>query len=122
MVEELLSYLQRRAGEYLRTVTVYDQEGYEIRYIRDDVDEAATREIVDEAYGGIQSGLQLTSVDDELGKRYATVQVREMAVILHFPREGADGCFVSLDLEAGRQLIQFVTECMDRANDEPTPL
>lgn len=42
MPEEFVSYLERRAGEHLRVVADYDENSWEVTYLRNDLDNQGT--------------------------------------------------------------------------------
>lgn len=52
------------------------------------------------------------SVLDELGAAYATVQMREDAVILHFPMGDGSGYLVGLEPDVARDLSSFISDCL----------
>ncbi|NHX35149.1 MULTISPECIES: hypothetical protein [Halolamina] len=112
MTEQLVSYLERRAGSYLRTVAVYDEESWEIVYLRDDLDRRSARQQTEKIYGGVKTGLGPSGLSDEIGERYATLQVRDDAVLLNMPWNGSEGAFVDLEPGAASQLTGFIDECL----------
>lgn len=112
MTEELVSYLERRAGSYLREVAVYDENAWEITYLREDLDKQMARERTEAIYGGIKAGLGPQGLEDQIGERYATLQVRDEAVLLNLPWNSSEGAFVGLEPDAATQLTGFLDECL----------
>lgn len=112
MTEQLVSYLERRAGSYLRAVAVYDEESWEITYLRNDLDRQSARQQTEKIHGGVKTGLGPSGLTDEIGERYATLQVRDDAVLLNMPWNESEGAFVALEPGAASQLTGFLDECL----------
>ena len=117
----LTEFLRGRAGENLRGVIEYDGEGFEIHYMRDGLDADAFRRRVEYAYNRI---LQSQTTDTELasyGKPYATLSVREYAVILNLRSTPTEGVIVGLEPDAARDLVSFIHETMEHGLPEGLP-
>lgn len=115
-VDALLDYLREEAGSALRVVIWYTADDFGGLYVRDDLDREA---VVDRArYLSERLTIGPDPLDgspmESLGEERAMVQVREEAVIIRFPVTADRGLVVSLDVEAARDLHEFVTECTSR--------
>lgn len=111
MTPELADYLSRRASDGFRGLARYEGDDVEVLHTRRDLG----RTEMYERARAIHRAVQLRdgeSVLDELGAAYATVQLREDAVILHFPMGDARGYLVGLEPDVARDLSSFVTDCI----------
>lgn len=121
--EQFLEYLQSQAGPALRVVSWYDADDCGDLYVRDDLDRQAVIERVSFLSERLQrgSGPIEGSPLEALGDEWATVQVRDKAIILRFPLGRTQGLLVSIDVEAARNLHGFVMGCYDRLEDVSGP-
>lgn len=113
--DDLTDYLRDRAGETLRCVVLFSAEGYDVVYVRDDVDDRSFRDRIEEVHANVTgSGERRESAQyRELGQVRATLVLRQGAAILYFPGADDQGVLVSLEPEAAQQLHLFVSECLD---------
>lgn len=115
---ELLSYLGRRAGDTLRTVAAYDRDGVEFENVRGDLDREQARararviheQIITQVPGDGVAG-------EQLGKQYASMHLREHALIIDIPVGTGEGFGITLDPEAGRKLTSFVRRCEELVHE-----
>jgi hypothetical protein len=117
--ERLVAFLERKAGEHLRGALVYDDDGYEVLYLRDDLRRTRRRSEVD----GIVERLHDSSKGIEeaafpFGDFHGSVRCFEEATFLHFPLDDG-GVAVSLDPGAARDLNTFAGECLDHVYENP---
>lgn len=120
-VEELLELLRSRAGDHVRLVGEYDEESLSIQYLREDLDRGAIEEqgekirknLLDASLGHRDHGLT-----EHVGERYATMHLREDALIVTIPTETWSAVVFSLDPEAGRNLTAFLSECVETVTGE----
>ncbi|MFC7166656.1 hypothetical protein [Halospeciosus flavus] len=121
---DLLAFLQRRAGNTLRIVVTYDADGFDLEYVRDDLDRATVDATVSDIHARLTS--KPAPSEDEcaehLGRRYVSLQLREEAVVLNFPTDPNAGRVVTLEPEAARQLTGFVAECSKRVYSSEIPV
>lgn len=111
---DLLDYLQDRAGSALRVVSRYTPSGYEIHFLRDDLDPEAVEDRIESLSGRVTP--TDTPQDEpltELGEELAMVQLRDEAVIVRFPLDEPGRLFVSMDVEVARNLHGFTVECAE---------
>lgn len=114
-LDELLEYLQDRAGDALRVIGWYSDDDWGTLFVRDDLDRDAVQNRLD--YIAHQLSNRRGSKGDPLaplGDEQAMVQVRERAVVIRFPMAGEGGILVSLDTTAARNLHEFVVDCAER--------
>lgn len=119
--DRLTEYLQGRAGEYLRGVVRYDDESFEVIYVRDGLDLDAFRQRVELIYSSIVQRPQAETGENSFGKPYATLSVREYAVVLNLRWSPTEGILVGLEPEAARDLVAFIHESMERGLPEGPP-
>ncbi|WP_128081435.1 hypothetical protein [Haloferax sp. ATB1] len=117
--EELIDYLESRAGDSLRAVGKYSGETCSLEYVRDDLAHEKVRDRLE----AIQANITWSwnppedSVLEELGPKSASLQVREAAVILHLPAEDREGVIIGLEPGAASDLTSFITDCMRYVGD-----
>lgn len=116
--EQLVQYLESRAGQSLRAVGRYGTDECTLDYLRDDLPRDRTRERLD----AIRANITWTwnPPDDsslaELGPKQASLQVREEVVVLHLLLEDKQGVLIGLEPEAARDLVSFITDCIDQVD------
>ena len=110
----LTDFLQSTAGQYLRGVVKYDTHDYDLHYIRDDLKNEQFLARVANIYDQLIQVQAGDNGEDTFGKPYATLNVREHAVILNLRWSATEGILVGLYPEAARQLEGFVNESMKR--------
>ncbi|WP_348612160.1 DUF7522 family protein [Halobaculum rarum] len=113
---ELVQFLHTEAGEYLRTALHYTATDYETLYLRDDVDAAYTGGGMDEfvAYYRQKSREQEPDRPFDLGNDHCTVSIYDEAILFHFTQGENVGTIITLSPEAGRDIVQFITECLEQ--------
>lgn len=116
--ERLTEYLQRRAGDFLRGVVEYDADSYEIYYLRDDLDQDTFRQRVEHAHDGIIQHPSRETGEESFGEAYATLSVREYAVVLNLRWTPTDGMLVGLEPEAASDLVDFIHESLEHGRPE----
>lgn len=102
-VGELRSVVADRFGDELRSVASYDDDGFELRYIRDDVDALYD----DRDYARVFRTLRLEAMDrptqDSLyahGDLLCTYRVYEDATVIHVATSETQGVLISVDTGA----------------------
>lgn len=120
---EIVQYVRGRAGESLRVVAEYDPDDFEIAYLRDDLGRKEVRRrtgvLHDYLAGGDRGGPD--EVTATLGDPYASVQLRDRAVIVNLVTGDRAGVLVSMDTDVCQNLHGFVTECLARAEGTAAP-
>jgi len=111
MVEEFTDGLHSLAGEDLRAVASFGKLDYDVAYIRDDVSEGYTREVLDELYRNLVSdGI----ANDEIGQRMhvgdqqARIKVFEDVIVLIFPSSRYEGVFASVDRDPDVPILDVI--------------
>lgn len=102
-VGELQSVAADRFGDELRSVASYDEDGFDLRYVRDDVDALYD----DRDYARVFRTLRLEAMDrptqDSLyahGDLLCTYRVYEDATVIHVATSETQGVLVSVDTGA----------------------
>jgi hypothetical protein len=115
MNDSLVTYVEQQAGEYLRTVALYDDSGFEILYRRDDLGEARVTNRVQMVYDNITWDWNPDDdgLSTELGATQATLQVRNEAIIIQLVTGDTEGYLISLAPGAARNLTTFLKKCLD---------
>jgi hypothetical protein len=85
--EELIEFLQSRAGNALRAVGRYNDDTCRLTYLRDGLPREETRDRLDALRANITWAWNPPSQPtiDQLGTKEASLQIREQAIILHIP-------------------------------------
>jgi hypothetical protein len=106
--------IKKETGDALRSVTGYDREEMEIKYIREDIGMKYTEDDLDR----ISQDLVLQNINREhfedmfnAGRYECGMLHFEDAFILHFPRSDISGFVVSIDTESDIDLNSVVETC-----------
>lgn len=110
MSKQLLDHVERRAGDYFRGLATYEDHDVTLRASRPDLDSEEMRDRAMELRLAVRPQESFKSTDT-LGKARAIVQIRDHAVILHFPIDDTRGYLIGLEPEAARDLNEFIEEC-----------
>ncbi|WP_335998526.1 DUF7522 family protein [Halorientalis halophila] len=113
---ELVEFLDDRAGEYLRGAVHYSESDYEVLYLRDDVNERYTDETLAELfeYYREQNRAREREKPFDLGNDHCTVDFYDEAILFHFTQGDDVGTVITLDPGAGRDVNQFIVECLEQ--------
>jgi hypothetical protein len=113
---ELVAFLQKQAGEYLRSAIHYDEEDYELLYLREDLSDIEADTSTDEfvAYYRQKSREQDPERPFDLGNDHCTVSIYDEAILFHFTQGANVGTIITLSPEAGRDIIEFTTKCLEQ--------
>lgn len=117
----LTEYLRQRAGDYLRGVVQYDDESFEVIYVRDGLDTDAFRQRVDHIHTNIVDRPTPKTGQESFGKPYATLSVREHAVVINLRWNSTEGLLVGLEPDAARDLVAFIHEAMEHGLPDGPP-
>ena len=113
----LITYLRDHVDSSLRGVSVYDQDDYDIIYIRDDLRSKRVRSEVDQMIDRLR---QETRAREQrsfpFGGLTGTLRSFEDAMVMHFPHTQDRGTLITLESEVGRDLNTFMHECEKRIN------
>lgn len=112
---KLVEFLQSRAGEYLRGAVHYTGDDYEVLYLRDDVEQKYSEADLDALFSYWRR--RNAGQGDEpfsLGNLHSTVQLYDGGLLFHFTQGDELGTVITLDPEAGRDIVTFVTECLEQ--------
>lgn len=99
MTADALEELRELSGEALRVVARYDRDGYEVTYVRDDLDVDLDADRVDDIHESLLlDGMGVGYLEDifSAGDLECTVHTFEERAVLHFAGEYA-GLFVTVD-------------------------
>lgn len=111
MSPELADYLSRRARDSFRGLARYDGDTVDVLHTREDLGKREMRERARAIHRAVRPRGDANALD-ELGAPYATVQMREDAVILHFPVSPEAGYLVGLEPDVARDLSGFISDCL----------
>lgn len=107
----LADYLTRRANDAFRGLAYYEGDTVDVVHTREDLGDAEMRERAGAIHRAVRPRSEASALD-ELGAPYATVQMRDKAVILHFPVTADSGYLVGLEPDVARDLSAFVSDCI----------
>jgi hypothetical protein len=110
----LVNYLEKQAGPYLRGAIHYSEEGYDPLYMRDDINALYSDGKMDELTEYYRRENQYHSSQEpfELGNNHCTVNFYDGALLFHFTQGDEVGTVITLEPEAGRDIVGFITECL----------
>jgi len=110
----LVRALRDEVDDALRSVAVYDEEGYEIEYIREDVEGAYSTDEIEEVYDDLViQGLSREFLEQlfHAGDLQCSMYGFEEATMFHFTGGEYTGLFVSMDRTAGMDLDAIISTC-----------
>lgn len=112
--QRLTEHVLEKAGDGLRTVIVVEESGFEVSYLREDLQETYTErefaEVVD-AFRLENPFLSPGLKHQPVGERRALVHYHENACIIQIPYSDTETILISLSREAGRDLVGFIESC-----------
>ncbi|SFR36377.1 hypothetical protein SAMN04487947_0455 [Halogeometricum rufum] len=110
----LVNYLEKQAGPYFRGAIHYSEDEYYVLYLRDDVDSLYSNEKMEELvqYYRKENQYQTSEEPFELGNNHCTVNFYDDAILFHFTQGDRLGTVITLEPEAGRDIVGFITECL----------
>lgn len=107
-------FLHDRIGTDLRTVVIIREEGHDIHYLREDLQERYDGE----TYGDVVDTFRLEDPymspgieDRPVGERRGIVHYHEHAFVIQFPVSDGESVLISLSRDSGRNLLQFLETC-----------
>lgn len=114
---QLVEFLQDQAGSALRSAAHYDTDGYEFLYLRDDVADQYTKDELRVVFETL-SNEHATATEQQqvlhLGQHCCSVQVYDEGIMLNFAQTDTVRTLITLDPEAGRNLMTFIKNCLDQ--------
>jgi hypothetical protein len=112
----LVDFLKEQAGEYLRGAIHYSGDEYVSLYMRDDIDALYSPEGMEELadYYRKKNREQVDEEPFDLGINHCTVNFYDGAILFHFTQGTELGTVITLDPEAGRDIIGFITDCLEQ--------
>lgn len=112
--ERLAEYCQNRIGDSLRAVGHHSGTDYETTYLRDDLEEGATTELMEHF---IKSSRALSEDVSELnrymGPPQASLHMLEEGFLIQFHIPDAEVIFLVMERDIGRNLTGFIDDCRD---------
>lgn len=114
----LAGYARGRIGDQLRSVFAYDDDEFDLAYLREDLrGEYGPSDFETFRHAVFESERALGAANRErIGERIATVHVFENAYALRISvPDHTGGVVASLDFTVGTELHEFVTNCRERA-------
>lgn len=115
IAERLRTLLSESTGDLLRSVAYYDDEGYEVVYLRDDVADEYDEDEIDEAFEDVRLEALTKPRQEDLythGRLECVVRCFSEAVEMHFDLTETTGVAAALDREVMESGSQFLGECL----------
>lgn len=112
--DKLVEFLRTEAGEYLRGAVHYNASEYETLYLRDDVGALYSEEKMQELfeyYRQIRAD-QRREEPFDLGHKHCSADFYDGAILFHFTQGDDVGTVITLEPEAGRDIIHFISDCL----------
>jgi hypothetical protein len=114
--ERFTSYCRERAGERLRSVVAYDESGYELVFLREDLraryDEGQFDWLIGRASAVHEEIHAAGAQDSPLGTAQATVHYFENAFVVQLVMGAYRGYFATFDSRVGQALGDFIDNCL----------
>jgi len=110
----LVTFLEEQAGEHLRGAIHYSEDDYRSLYLRDDIDALYSDADMNELYRyySEQSKVQNAEEPFTLGECHCNVSFYDDAILFHFSQGDHIGTVITLEPEAGRDIVGFITQCL----------
>jgi len=118
-ISGLVTFVKREAGGHLRAIGEFKGVQIDLHYIRDDLNETE----IARRFELIQDNITWSwsppedDIDEELGPKYASLQLRQEAVIIYLPTETDKGILIGLEPEAATDLTTFLRRCVEYVSD-----
>jgi len=112
----LVNFLEEQAGEYLRGAIHYSGDEYVSLYMRDDIDALYPPEKMQDLIEYYRQENQSQTVEEpfDLGTNHCTVNFYDDAILFHFTQGDELGTVITLEPEAGRDIVTFITDCLEQ--------
>lgn len=113
---DVVDALRHEAGDDLRVVAPYDETGYELLYIREDVEPKIETVAEDVHQELILSGLGKAHLENifRSGELHCSMHRFDEVTAFHFVKEETAGLFVSLESDTDIPLASFADTCEDQ--------
>lgn len=114
--ESLVEYLRDEVGEKLRAVGRYDEDGYEILHIRDDVAQEFSEADIEQIHHEmVLKGLGNQHIESLFNDEPLNCAIYQFAssVRLHFVHEDYRGVYVSIDYDGDINPSRIAERCRD---------
>lgn len=110
---KLVEFLDEQAGTYLRGALHYTSEDYSVLFLRDDIeDKYSTEELEGMCRYWRWRNNNRGNNPFSLGNQHCTVEFYDGALMFHFTQSEDVGTVITLDPEAGRDIVTFITRCL----------
>jgi hypothetical protein len=114
-VDTLVEALRSRAGGALRCVAEYDEDGYHLAYVREDITSTARLgQLADDIHSDlVLQGIGREHLENlfEAGSLHCSMHRFDDLTAFHFVSAEHTGLFVSLDSNADVPLASFAGDC-----------
>jgi hypothetical protein len=123
MATRLENFFEQRTDENLRSIVKYEEESYDIVYLRDDVAEQYTTEEIESAIDdsrmeSLTAPIYEDTYSEDHGQLTCLVQCFENVIEMNFVLEDGIGAAVALDAEAMSDAHGLVAEARRIALEE----
>lgn len=114
--DDLVAYLETRAGTALRCVVEYDEGGWDVAYNREDVGREEFGIVVEEMRMRVRAAAREAATAIEAEPRIAVSCYEERSVV-HVLRADRRNVAILLRASATPQIRSFAEACRDRLDD-----
>jgi hypothetical protein len=114
--KELVDLLREEVGDSLRAVGRYDEEGYDVLFIREDVADEFSQEDIEEIHHDmVLKGLGNQHIESLFNDEALECSIYQFedSVRLHFVNDDYLGYYVSFDYDGDTNPSRIVDECKD---------
>jgi hypothetical protein len=124
--DPLVDFLLDTTGDRLYVVLQYDELGWELRYVREEVREriAAWEDSLDAIVGQFRAEADRSAEREglfDVGSFYCTLHLYEDLILIHFSQPGHEGVLFGYDPDAAANLTSFVELCLPRIRQHALP-
>lgn len=114
--DDLVAYLQTRAGTALRCVVEYDERGWDVAYNRENLDREELETVIEEMRMRVRAAARGSETATGAEPRIA-VSCYEAQAIVHIPRADRRNLAILLRASATPQIRSFAEACRARLDD-----
>lgn len=114
-LDPFVEFLEDEAGDSVRAAGWYQEDEFEILYLREDLDSDLAQLVADELHEQLTWDWNPPSqaVREYFGSQMASIGMYRDSVVLHLPSADGSGAVVTLDIEVARNLHGFIQECRE---------
>lgn len=122
--KELVTFVQHRAGNLVRSVAYFDEDTRAVLYARDDVADQYSDDETDVVFNDLSFDALGKAYTEQLyphGELNCIVRCFEDGIELHFPHGATSGTAIALEPHAVTDLEGLINDCLNELYTEYPP-